>query len=242
MNNEMPEKLSRTILSLKELNIKIHVKLTDNFYFHNEYIYENKKYTRLEPMVFLSIDLPKNESGFNPNRGLTITEANIGVMIKRMNRLINNIYNEKIFGMRDNEIIVYADAAKSYTEKFILPKTNQVVVLQPTVVYDENEISYEGIRMYFNVMENSIDLSIDEFESIIYTLSHIDLFQYSQLLINYMILKYPDTKDEENNKPKYNRSYNRIDWNVPAESTAHSNFRKSSDNILFEGLEDASEI
>ena len=233
---ESPQKLSRTILYLKNLTIRIHVKLVDtNFNFHNEFSYGNKTYLKLDPSVYLTLEMSKGEEGFVQDKTILLTQMNINQVIMSMKKVLKNIYNEKIFAMRGNEIIVYEDMSKKYTEKLMIPNSNQALMIKPSVIYDENETSYEGVHMFINKLENIIELSIDEFESVIYTLSQVNLFEYSQLLINYAMIKYPNGYIV-NDKPLTQKKKTSINWEQQNNDAVHSTFKKTSDNNIFNGL------
>ena len=62
---------------------------------------------------------------------------------------------------------------------------NQRMVIKPAIIYDENEISYEGVVLYINKTANYVELPIDAFEALYYTLKETNIFVYSQLMINY---------------------------------------------------------
>lgn len=231
----MPCKLSRTILYLRELVIRIHVKLQDdNFNYYNEFKYNNKIYSRLEPGVFLTLEMNKDKGSFAPDKNILITQVNINSVLNAFKTVQESIYEQKIFGKRDNEIFAYEDMVKKYTVKIVLPRSNYAMIIKPSVVYDENEISYEGVRLFLNKIENIINLTIDEFETVIHTLSQIDLFQYSQLLLNYIAIKYPTGLKPEQKKEIKKRDP--IDWDSPSSTVVSSNFRKSDNIDMFDGL------
>lgn len=235
MSNQMPSKLTRNILFLRELSVRIHVKLhDDNFNYYTEYTYNNKLYAKVDPCVFITLDMSKEKDNYSHDKNIMITQLNINSVINAFKTVQKNIYEQKIFGKRDNEIIVYSDMVEKYSFKLLLPRSNNAMVIRPAVVYDENEISYEGVRLFLNKTENTVDLMIEEFETLIYTLSQIDLFKYSQLLLNYIAIKHPNGIYEPPKKEFKKRSS--INWDTPPTETVSSNFKKPDNNDLFEGL------
>lgn len=236
----IPKKITRVILNLKNVVVKLHVKVFDDSGgVHNEFSYNGSKYLKLDNIAFLSIDMVDNNT-WSKDKSIIITQNNIHSVVSNMKKIINDIYNENIFANKpDGEIIAYKDMVEKFTRRFTLTGTNQQILLRPGVVYDENELSYEGIQMYFNKLENKVDLPIDIFEALYYTLDRIDLFTYSQLLINYYVSYYNkkynelfnETKQIVPNKPK-------VQFTKPQEDTTESNFRKNRDKeTLFSGLE-----
>ena len=58
--------------------------------------------------------------------------------------------------------------------------------MAPTVVVDINDgKSYEGVQLSINRDEIYAELTLDEFEAMVHILEKIDLFVYSQELLNF---------------------------------------------------------
>ena len=229
----IPNTLSRSILRFKGLNLRIQVKLKkdDGKTFHNEFKFADKTYLKLDPIVYLILELDKVNDEYNPDRSILIGQGNIHLYIKKMKKIIKDIYNENIFAIKKNEIILYSDMSKKFTQIIQVPGTTQGLAIVPAVVYDENEVSYEGVNLYFNKTENVIGLSIDEFEALAYTIEHIDLFTYSQTLINY-ISNYNKDETVQKISSKLNRS---IDWRNN-NNTVNANFRKNDNDDTMSSL------
>ncbi len=83
-----------------------------------------------------------------------------------------------------------------------------------------------------NKPDNSVELSIDAFEALAYNLKRIDLFTYSQLLINYFMMQ--DNKILS--KPKERKSYTPPKRDVFSKDSmiVQGNVKRNSD--LFDGL------
>ena len=237
-NINLPEKITRTIIRFDNLVLKISVKLKDeNNTFHIETYFNEKTYITLNNPGYLIMEIPKHSDQiYDPSRSFLIGQGNIGSAVKAMKSVLKNIYTQEIFALQGNKVIVYEDMSKKYTEKVSIPRLNQNLLIRPAVIYDENEISYEGVNIYLNNSNNVASLSIEEFENLVYTLEKIDLFVYSQLLVNYVVSFYINKKEKivtENTIPK--SSMKAIEWNVKENKTS-SNYRPKKEENIFEGL------
>ena len=96
------------------------------------------------------------------------------------------------------------------------------------------------INIYVNKSTNIISLSIDEFENLVYILENIDIFNASQLLINYymMYLVNSEKLKEAATGKEYNKNVKSIDW-LSSNNTSKtvSNYRPEEKDDIFDGLE-----
>ena len=188
------DKISRIIIQpVKNLILKIHVRLYQNKdgkleNYHNEFTFNNKKFVTLNPSVFLSLAIIDKED-WDKSKSIMINQRNIYQIIKNFRILLKNIYRDEIFAMDSKgKNIIYSDMADKYTQKiYNLGMINQRLIIKPSIVFDENDVSYEGVIMYINNSENFVELPIDAFESLYYTLEKMDIFAYSQQLLNYYV-------------------------------------------------------
>lgn len=185
-------KISRLIYQpTKDLSLKLHVKLVkensgrkENF--HNIFEVEGNKYLRLDLQSFLTVELTDGE--WSRDKTIVLDQRNIIHFIKGLEKCVNNIYNGGIFAQnKEGDIIIYSDMAEKCTVRIYNLGMNQKVVLKPSIVYDENEVSYEGALLYLNKSSNVVQLTIDSLESFLYNLKQVNLFVYSQLLLNYFV-------------------------------------------------------
>lgn len=197
-------KITRVIIKpAKNCVLKIHIKLvnkrmdgkTENF--QNVYINGNDEGTlALDFQSLITLELKDGE--WEREKTICITQNNIYQLIKGMERVINKFYNEKIFAVKKgtNEIVMYKDKAQECTERIYNLGMNQRMIIQPSIIYDNNDLSYEGVVMYLNKTANFIELPIDAFESLYYALKQINIFEYSQSLLNYYISSVKNEKVE----------------------------------------------
>jgi len=188
------QRISRVILQpVKNFNLKINVKLYQEKNnklesYHKKFEFNKVKYLTLNPSVYLSLDINNKEEEWDKSRSIMITQRNIYQLIKNFKTMLTNLYGDEIFAMNSKgEIVIYPDMVDKYTLKIYNLGLNQRMILKPSIIYDENEVSYEGVIMYINNSDNFIELPIDAFESLFYTLSKVDIYTYSQQLLNYYV-------------------------------------------------------
>lgn len=191
------KKITREILNIqKNLSLKLHVKLIlvdengKNRLFHNEFEYAGSNYIKIDNMPFMTLDYKERDSDWDKSRSIMITPMNIVHVVKAMNRLLDAIYGDDVFAVNSqNKIVIYKDMVEKHTEKVFNLGMNQRLVMKPAILLDHNDVEIEGVVLYINKPENVVELSIDAFESLVYNMEKIDLFTYSQLLINYYVMQ-----------------------------------------------------
>jgi hypothetical protein len=187
------DKISRIIIQpAKNLILKMHIKLLNENEgrkenFHKLFISpEGNKYLKLDLQSFLTLEL--HDDNWSKDKTIIIDQKNIYHLIKGLKKMVDNLYTNDIFVLNKNkQIVIYKDIVEKYTEKIYNLKNNQRIIIKPAIIFDENQISYEGVVIYINKTENYVELPIDAFESLYYALSKVDLFTYSQELLNYYI-------------------------------------------------------
>lgn len=195
------QKISRTLIQpVKNLCLRIHVKLfkdnggrKDNF--HNLFTIEGNSYLKLDLQSFLTLELTDGE--WSRDKSIVIDQRNIYHVIKGFEKSLNAIYHGGIFATnKKGDIVIYSDMVEKHTVRLFNIGPNQRMVIKPAIIYDENEISYEGVVLYINKTANYVELPIDAFEALYYTLKETNIFVYSQLMINYYIAALKEEKVE----------------------------------------------
>lgn len=237
------KKISRTILNIqKNLSLKLHVKLVSvdengqTRLFHNEYEYEGSNYIKIDNMPFMTLDMREKDIEWDKSHSIMITPMNIVHVVKGMERLLEAIYGDDVFAVdRNDKIVIYKDMVEKHTEKIFNLGMNQRLVLKPAIILDHNDTEMEGVLLYINKPENVVELSIDAFESLLYNLQKIDLFTYSQLLINYYVSqKNIDSRREPVERYKYTPPKREVFTTQESSSKIQGNIKRNID--VFDGL------
>ena len=92
-------------------------------------------------------------------------------------------------------------------------------------------------NVYVNNTNNIIQLSIDEYENLVYLLEKIDIINASQLLLNYYMIHIMNAEKLNNiaSGKITNQQIKTIDW-VSNKPKTISNFRKEESTDIFDGL------
>lgn len=187
------EKISRVVFTpvrgcVLKMNVKLYSKGRDgkNESYHQQYLYNDRTYLTLNPSAFLTLQLVSDE--WSKDKAILINQHSIFSIINAFNRLKHAIYHHGIFAVKENQdIVIYADKAEEHKETINHIGNNQFLVAKAAIVYDDNEVSYEGVRLFINNSENTVDLPIDAFEALLYVLTKIDIYEYSQQMLNYYV-------------------------------------------------------
>jgi len=242
--NVKDKKISREILKLKNLLIKMNIKLINErndgkiSSFHSSYKVGDDNFISVDIQPFITLEI-KDREGWNKYKSIIITQKNIYQLIKGFKQLIDNIINGEIFAAKRNgEVIAYGDKIKENTVHIYNLGGTQKLQLQPGVIYDdEDDLTYEGAVAYFNKSDFYAQLTIDDIDAIYYTLNNIDMYAYSQSLLNYYVstLEKMDVQPIEIRKKKKNPF---LENSVPKEEikstqTPNDSVSKMSDEDFF---------
>ena len=238
------ERITRTIYSYANLTLKLNVKLYNkDVPLHAEYEVGGKTYIRLDQFAYLTLEIATNPGEtWNPSKGIMITPIHVYDVIKTFKTVMKDIQEQDIYMVKKNDdIVIDKEKAQLYTAISNIPSCGSIKVM-PTIVYDQNDISYEGVNIFINDDNNVSSIPISYFEALVCTMEKIDIFQYSQMLMNYYISAHPEYVKLTHinvSKPKVNRTiFEDTSGNSDGETV--SNFKRvvpsnETDN-LFNGL------
>lgn len=233
-----PEKIIRVLYTYNKLNVKLHVKILSdkNEPLHVEYEYGKKKYVKLDNFAYLTIDMME-PGEWDQSKSIMVTQYNIHTILSSINKVINSIYKSDIFAVKSNgDIVIYKDKAIAAKQQISLTAPNGAMLIEPTIVYDDNDVGYEGVNLYINKPDNIVQLPIHYLEALKYTLEKIDLFHYSQMLLNYFVSYYGKSDSYLFEKRRTVEKYKQhIAFDSPTEETS-ANFRRSNDDSVFLGF------
>ena len=183
------KQISRTIIN--KLTIKM-MKIThkdDDSLFTDRMVPKNEKtdhYLNLNYFPMVVIDFIDRSIQWDRNMKIIMTSKNQHAILSGMKKMIKIIYDTDIYYLLDGKLKMYSLEDKHVVKIFNAGNNNNII-LMPSVVIDNDGKEYEGIRVMINKTMYSVDLSIDEFEALYFNLDRIDMFVYSQILLNYFI-------------------------------------------------------
>lgn len=208
---ENMHKISRVVFQpLRDLQLRIHLKLikerqdgrVENF--HNVFTYGDKNYLKVDLQSFFTLEIPGTGADWSKDRSIIVDQKNIYQLIRGLKKTIDDIYDGGVFAAdKEGNVVIYKDKQEEFTNRIYNLNYNQRIVLTPAIIFDETEVSYEGVVMYINKSANAVEMPIDVLESLYYTLKKADLFVYSQLLLNYYVSSLKQDKEQTNeSQPK----------------------------------------
>lgn len=187
---EQHYKISREILNLgKKLSVKMNVVLLgdNNKWFITQFSrpgIPSQKGINLNSGCFISFEYKLGT--WSKDKTILINELNLSKVVKGFKNIHKNVYDGEIFAQnKQGKVIIYNDRARECTEHIRVGTQN--MLLQPAIITDDSGLTYEGIILYMNNMDNAIELPIDWLDGIIHVLDKIDMFMYSQALLNFYI-------------------------------------------------------
>ena len=150
------------------------------------------------PMVYI-----KANSKLFWDRGrkamIIMTMRNQHIIVEAFKRMMR-IMHEDVFYMENGVLQRYALKDEWIVREY--PSQKDSFVLTPTIIKDESDGRlYEGVNMLMNDSEIYIDFTFDEFMAVFNALTRIDLFLYSQALLNFYI-EYKKHLDVEHRESK----------------------------------------
>ena len=200
MSEDIVKTISRHILRVQNVIVKMVVPLIDKETgadlindsakeMPNDRPTEHSIYLEHFPFVVIEIK-NKNLNFLEPRARMVImTPKTQPVIVKALKHFIKEVFYERedVFFVREGKTELYSVTEDMITRVYNAGDKNNML-LEPVVITDQSDgTTYEGCRLYLNSSTNSVDLTVDQIESLYYTLSKIDIFMYSQALLNFYI-------------------------------------------------------
>lgn len=240
---EIDKSITRTILRVGWLDIKMMIPLVDekealiDDYSKAINATDTNHYLSIKHFPMVIIDCTKKElSKAGRKKSLIMTARNQSTIVRAFQEMKEILLRDDVFFIKGNMLFTY-----ELTDALIVKEygagNNNYFVMHPTVINMVGEDrQYEGVRLYFNGMDISVELAVDEFEAVLNVLKKIDIFLYSQALINfYMIYKDKIVKTEP---PKQKKLFNVVPPPPPEKEKLVSTIvKKNSNDNLLAGLE-----
>lgn len=161
-----------------KMSVKLKVDLTnsktnqDSFY--NIFQSQTGNYLTFNINAAIVIQYKTIASSYDVSNSIRITDESMFKVVKSMNEFYKKLLRKDLFTYYKSGSITCE--ARRDDKKTISLKTGGFVELEPGVIVDENtNEALPGVFMYINVKENKIDLSIDEFEALLYRLTKVDI-------------------------------------------------------------------
>lgn len=185
----MKQSLKYNMLTIpNKLKVDVKILLDDK---GAEYISDDNEFFSLSiyPLIIISIVRPfiVNEDGlkkkptWNPNDSLILTKYNFPLLIRELEEIQKDLKIRELFSYVGDRLELNEDLADKIIRKIKLG--NNAIELTPIIISKE-EGRIEGIKLKINNEDSVIKLSINDLDSLIYNLKHMDIESISFMLYN----------------------------------------------------------
>lgn len=175
-----------------KLTIKLKVDLTDSRKdvdsFYSIFESSGASYLTFFPNAYITFQY-KTVGAYDPNQIIKIYESDIFQVIREFKKFYQKLLRPDLFIYYKSGAITCEPRRDDVVTVAI--KTGGYIQLEPAVIADNRTNQpLPGVRLSLNIKENLTELSIDEYEMIMYKLSTININSEGMNLINsYMLLE-----------------------------------------------------
>lgn len=185
-------KITRIVTVIKKLTLKMHVELIKDkpdgtsTHFYNVFTFGSKTYGRIDVHPYLTLEITDGTE-WSKDKNILLDARTIYNLIRGIEKSLKMIYDGNVFVMgTSGKVILNKEVLEEHTVR-VFNINNNGIIIRPAVIYDENEITYEGVLFYMNNTHNYVELDIDSLHALCYNLKKVDLFLYSQSMVNYYL-------------------------------------------------------
>ena len=186
----MKKSLKYTLLTIpNKLQVDIKAIVEDTGVLASEYISPTKEFVALKlyPLITLSIVRPyeMDESGvrrrlnWSPNDSLPLTKYTLPVFLKEFLDIKKDMEIKELYSYIGNRLELNENLAEKITKKFKVG--NNYVELTPVVISLLDDTRVEGIKLKINNEESTVLLTVNDIESLAFTLTNS---QFDLIVIN----------------------------------------------------------
>lgn len=155
---------------------------TDNFYS----VYEPgpEAYLMLNPTYYVVFQYKEVGGVWDRSQSMHISEENHYYFTLGLQRFYKTLTRQDMFSYTRDNVTCHA---KKEDKELIQLRNGELMELEPAVIFDNNN-PLPGVNVYINHSKNKADLSIDEFESIMYRFMKLDMGAMALQMINTRLL------------------------------------------------------
>lgn len=182
----LPYSISRQMLRTNDLSLKFVTRiLNENDKFRtNEpcvqsFVYSDRKYIVVKSKSYAILQYVRDSIKVE-NTSMYISDRNLYYLVTGLKEMREIMMRDNIYYRDGNHTKMYSDI-KDVTVNLVDGKGNSMRLTPSICVI--NNISYEAVAIYINGIGNEMILDIETFDALIYNMSKIDFFLYSQALI-----------------------------------------------------------
>ena len=183
-------------------------------YAFSKYSNERGDFYRINPDSHVVIRYTPKDKPWERNHQVIITQKNIYQLRLGFKKFYRIFQRDDLYRY-DNQGKITEVVTDERDVVIINLGMGQLLRFIPTITTDRHNISYPGVNVTINREENTVDLSIDEFEGMMDLFEHIDIYQLGlsimQCYIGMKKVSVEDTiKEIEKQKPPTNNTTNKF--------------------------------
>lgn len=185
----------RSLVIPGKLTIEVRIMIDDR---GGEYIssFDGNKSTSISffPIVSMTLTKPAelDDNGnrvrapWNPNDNLGMTKFNMPIMYNNLKAIQEDMKTPELYTYHGKRLELNEEAAAKIRKVYLIGNTT--IELSAVVVLNTADDSrVEGIKMKFNNEQSSVLLTLNELDSLIYNLGHMDVDSLALLMyLNYI--------------------------------------------------------
>lgn len=197
----------------EKLKIQLSVGLNNDEYKNLVNVYENAKgiYISFNPNIVIKMTFNSPNKKWEKTDVIYINERNIYMLVAGLHEFYEKLMTSDRFIYNDKGYVVEINS-KDSCQNVSLTK-GQMIQLEPAILYDKQGYSLPGVMLRVNMKSNEVDLSIDEFESMMYMFDHIRIHQEGMLVLQtYLLMRKKELMSQitqdQNQKQTTNKPFN----------------------------------
>lgn len=192
----------------KGMDVKFHVKLiTDDTYnksyklYHNNFTFKNREYLILDISSYVSIRYvpPEKVDDDNLSDSVMITDRHIYYLLSGLKDMQNIMRHKDTYYLMNGKLKITENDKNVI--RLTLGKSNSIQ-MSPSIM-ERDGIEYETVMLCINSPDRIIELDLETFDALIFNLSNVDYFLYSQAMISYFIASFGKEEMLKSSMPKY---------------------------------------
>lgn len=122
---------------------------------------------------------------YNPNDSLGMTRYQLPIFIGELIRMGESMKVPELYSYVEQRLVVNEELADRHRRVFVIG--NMTVEMLPVVITQPDETKVEGIKLKFNNEGSTVPLTLNDLESLMFTLQHLDVDTISlQLHMTYL--------------------------------------------------------
>lgn len=152
--------------------------------FHNEYMY-GSNYNNVSQAAsikrsfdyYLTLDNIHNKDMY-----IQIRPQNIIMLQNVLNQIVNQLFDESLWGIKNKRLIIKGQPQPLFINNLPMEKwlSLQIIVIEYNNQFDK------GVRLTLSDESQYIDMTIDNFMGLVYTINSMNLYQCALSVVNYL--------------------------------------------------------